>query len=274
MIRLDGDVVLVTGVGRGLGRAYARLLADRGAVVAVHDAGVDRDGSGGDPGPAQAVRHELERGGARASVHLHNLDTRAGCDGLIEEVLAEHGRIDALVHNAGIVRYDRIAETSVETWQRILAINIEAAWWLCRAVWPGMRDRRYGRIVLTTSGYGLRVVPGNDVTAYSVSKAAQFGLMNALAGEGHDHGVRVNAIAPIAATRIFRRDVAAGQLSPESVAAGVVLLASRDCPVNGTVLAGAGGRWSLQRLSSHGEHDLGGDATVEDVLIWARTIPY
>jgi NAD(P)-dependent dehydrogenase (short-subunit alcohol dehydrogenase family) len=270
MIDFRGQVVLVTGAGRGLGAAYARLIADRGAVVAVHDAGVGRDGTGADPRPARSVRDEVTRHGGIASAHMQDLGTRSGCEELVAEVLDQHGRVDAMVHNAGIVRYLRIAETSESEWRRTMAVNVEAAWWLCRAVWPTMIEQGYGRLVLTVSGYGLTVVPGADVAAYSVSKGAQFGLMNALAGEGMGTGILVNAVSPIAATRIFRRQTAPGELTPESVAPGVAMLASRDCPVTGTVLTAAGGVWSVAAWQSAEEVDLGSEATPDDLLAWLR----
>lgn len=270
MIDFHDQVVLVTGAGRGLGEAYARLIASLGGAVAVHDAGVDRDGTGANPGPAQAVGVAILESGGLASVHVQDLASRSGCESLITEVLERHGRIDALIHNAGIVRYHRIGETSEDEWRRISAVNIDAAWWLCRAVWPGMTEQQYGRIVFTTSGYGLRVIPGADVAAYAVSKAAQFGLMNALAADGQPDGVLVNAVSPIAATRIFRRPTEDGELTPAAVAPGVAMLASRDCPVTGAVLTAAGGRWGMLALAATDETDLGAHATPEELLDWVR----
>lgn len=269
MIDLAGQVVLVTGAGRGLGKSYARLLAARGADVAVHDGGVDRDGSGNDPAPAHAVAGEIADGGGRASVHVQNLATRHGCEELIAEVLAEHGRIDALIHNAGIVRYHGISEATTDEYDTTMAINAHAAWWLCSAVWPLMRNQHYGRIVLTTSDFGLRTIDGADVAAYSVSKASQFGLMNALAGEGRAHGILVNAICPVAATRIFRRAVQPHELMPASVAPGVAVLASRECPFTGHVLRAAGGEWRIYQVTAVQQADLGYDASPEAVLAWA-----
>lgn len=269
VIDFDGQVVVITGAGRGLGAAYAHLLASRGATVAVHDAGVERDGSGGDPVPAHAVRDALDRTGGRASAHVHNLARREQCEELIADVMAAHGRIDALVHNAGIVRYNGIAETPVAEYERIVSINVDAAWWLCRAVWPLMLVQQYGRIVLTTSDYALRPIDGADVAAYSVSKGAQFGLLNALAGEGQAHGVLVNAICPVAATRIFRRPVGPQELTPASVAPGVAVLASRQCPFTGRVVSAAGGAWSIQQIAASPRAELGPDASPEDVLAWA-----
>lgn len=269
MINFGGQVVVVTGAGRGLGEAYAHLLAARGATVAVHDAGVERDGSGGDPGPAHGVRDSILRVGGRASAHVHNLASREHCEELIAEVVSKHARIDAVVHNAGIVRYHRIAATAAAEYHRTMAINADSAWWLCRAVWPLMLAQEYGRIVLTTSDYDLRPLDGADVAAYSVSKAAQFGLMNALAGEGQAHGILVNAICPVAATRIFRRAVAPQELTPASVAPGVAVLASRQCPVTGRVVSAAGGTSSTQQITASSQAQLGPEASPEDVLAWA-----
>ncbi|WP_309222777.1 SDR family NAD(P)-dependent oxidoreductase [Micromonospora sp. CP22] len=273
MIDLAGQVVVVTGAGRGLGEAYARLLAARGAHVAVHDGGVDRDGSGSDAGPAQAVAGAIADAGGRASVHVQNLATRHGCEELIAEVLTEHGRIDALVHNAGIVRYHGISEATADEYNATMAINADAAWWLCSAVWPLMRTQRYDRIVLTTSDFGLRAIDGADVAAYSVSKGAQFGLMNALAGEGRSYGILVNAICPVAATRIFRRTVQPQELTPASVAPGVAMLVSRECPFTGKVLRAAGGEWKIYQVTAVRQGDLGSDASPEDVLAWATRPP-
>lgn len=270
MIDFGGQVVLITGAGRGLGEAYATLVAARGGIVAVHDGGVSPDGTGHDPRPAHAVRNRIIAAGGTASAHVQDLAVRAGCTELVADVLGQYERIDAFIHSAGIVRYQRIAQTTEQEWHRICAINIDAAWWLCQAVWPTMLGRQYGRIVLTTSGYGLRVIAGADVAAYAVSKAAQFGLMNALAGEGQPHGILVNAVSPVAATRIFRRPARPGELTPDSVAPGVAMLASMDCPVTGTVLTAAGGRWAVRRWASTEERDLGPDATPDDLLGWVR----
>jgi NAD(P)-dependent dehydrogenase (short-subunit alcohol dehydrogenase family) len=178
-------VVLVTGAGRGLGASYARLFAERGATVIVHDAGVERDGSGDDRASQRRWRREsIVAGGGHAEAETQNLADRTGCTDLGSSVLERHGRVDTLVHSAGIVRYHGIADTTARDWQRMLDVNVSAAWWLCQAVWPGMVARRYGRIVLTTSGFALRAIPGADVTGYSVGTAAQFGPMKALAAEG------------------------------------------------------------------------------------------
>lgn len=266
MISFEDQVVVVTGAGRGLGAAYARSIASRGGTVIVHDAGVERDGTGGDPGIASGVAQDIISGGGAAEAEVQDLSTRYGCEQLISTVLARHGQIDALVLNAGIVRYHGIVDTLEEEWDRMLAVNVTAPWWLCRAVWPHMAARGYGRIVMTVSGFALRAVPGADVTAYSTGKGAQLGLMNALAAEGQSVGIRVNAVSPIAATRIFRRRTQPGELTPEAVAPGVTVLASTACPGTGHVLVAAGGTWALDAMTRTTEIDLGPDAQPEAVL--------
>jgi NAD(P)-dependent dehydrogenase (short-subunit alcohol dehydrogenase family) len=247
VIKFDGQVVVVTGAAGGLGRAYAEAIGRRGATVVVHDAGVARDGTGSDPSVSEEVADDLSRHGMSVESRNENLATKAGCDALVTGVLQRHGRLDALVHSAGIVRYGSISETTVDEWRRMLAVNVEAAWWLARAAWPAMVAAGYGRLVFTASGYGLRAYDGSDVTAYGVGKAAQFGLMNGLAGEGADQGIKVNAIEPIAATRIFRRSTPPDELTADAVAPAAVALAARECLASGMVVNAADGEFQVQR---------------------------
>jgi NAD(P)-dependent dehydrogenase (short-subunit alcohol dehydrogenase family) len=267
-IRFDGQVAVVTGGGRGLGAAYARLLAARGAAVVVHDAGVAADGSGFDGSIADGVVDEIARAGGIATACYENLEDAAACRRVVELAVARFGRVDALIHNAGLVVFAGIDETTPEIWNRMVNIGVHAPFHLVQAAIPHMRLQRHGRIVLTTSGRALRVedcVPG--LTAYTVAKMAQVGLMVGLAAELREENIFINAISPVAATRVLRRH--APELTPELVAPGAIFLASSACTMSGVVLRAAGGRFSVARWSGTGGIDLG-SAPADPETIFAR----
>lgn len=270
-VDFTGRVVLVTGAGRGLGEAYARLIARLGGVVVVHDGGVERDGTGGEAGPANAVANSIRDAGGQARAETVNLNTREACEGLIERTVQQFGRLDALIHNAGIVRYGPITSTTPQEWEAMRLVSVDAPFWLCRVAWPYLLRQDYGRIVLTASGYGLEAWDGSDVTAYGVGKAAQFGLMNGLAGEAAGTGISVNVISPMAGTRIFRDQSRAAALPPENVAAAVALLASEACPWNGQVLSAAGGRYRLGQFTHTQEVNLPGTPSPDTLLAALHT---
>lgn len=255
-IRFDGQVAVVTGAGRGLGAAYARLLGARGAAVVVHDAGVAQDGSGFDPEPAEAVAQAIAGAGGTALPCHENLEDGDACRRVVRLAVQRFGRIDALIHNAGLVIFAAAEETRPDAWARMVALNAHAPFHLVQEALPHMRRQGYGRIVLTTSGRAMRVadcVPG--LSAYCMGKMAQFGLMIGLAAELAGTGIRANAVSPVAATRVLRRH--APDLLPEAVAPGVAFLASAACGVSGAVLRAAGGRFALAEWDPGREIDLG-----------------
>lgn len=257
-VRFDRQVVLVTGAGRGLGRAYAMLFAQRGAHVIVHDAGVDADGVGADTSVADAVVTEIAAAGGTATPAYDDLSHAAGCEALVARVVASTTRLDALVSNAGIVRPTSLADTDTDLWDSVRRINLDASLWLGRAVMPVMQRQGYGRIVLTMTGHGRDVDPATtDLIAYSTSKWGLFGLMNSLAGIGLPHGVLVNAISPVAATRIFRATVERGTLMPEQVAPVVALLASPAWTGTGCVVGSADERVSTGQFTISRRIDFG-----------------
>jgi NAD(P)-dependent dehydrogenase (short-subunit alcohol dehydrogenase family) len=255
-IRFDGQVAIVTGAGRGLGAAYAKLLAARGAAVVVHDAGVARDGSGFDPALANDLAREIAAGGGTAAACHENLEDGDACRRVVAFAMDRFGRLDALVHNAGLVIFAEVASTGPDVWNRMVNLGVHAPFHLIQAALPHMRQQSYGRIVVTTSGRALTVadcVPG--LAAYNVGKMAQLGLMVGVAAELQDTAIKINAICPVAATRVLQRS--APELLPELVAPGVAFLASSACTVSGVVLRAAGGRFSAARWIGGEGIDLG-----------------
>jgi NAD(P)-dependent dehydrogenase (short-subunit alcohol dehydrogenase family) len=233
--------------------------------VVVHDAGVAQDGSGFDPSVADIVVSEIMAAGGTAAATCENLTDADACGRLVEFAVARFGRLDALVHNAGLVVFASLEQTSTELWDRMLAIGVDAPFHLARAAVPYMRRQGYGRIVLTTSGRAMgaeNCVPG--LIAYSAAKLAQAGLMVGLAAELLGTNIHVNAISPVAATRVLRRS--APELAPELVAPGVVFLASSACAFSGAVLHAAGGRFSAAWWEQADGLDLGpAPASPEDI---------
>jgi NAD(P)-dependent dehydrogenase (short-subunit alcohol dehydrogenase family) len=271
-IRFDGQVVLVTGSGRGLGAAYARALAARGGAVVVHDAGVASDGTGFDRAPADAVAAEIERSGGRAAPCYENLASPDGCVRTVEFALERFGRLDVVVQNAGVLVWEPLEE-AVRSWELMRRVNVDAPFHLTRAAFPIMKRQRYGRFVFTTSGRAMaveRTQPG--LAAYAVGKMAHFALMVVTAAEGAEHGILANAISPAAATRMLRRQVEAGALEPEQVVPGVLFLASNRCSFTGKVLEAAGGQFDVAHWSSSTEVDFGRQPIEPELILerWAE----
>jgi NAD(P)-dependent dehydrogenase (short-subunit alcohol dehydrogenase family) len=256
-IRFDDRVALVTGAGRGLGAAYARALAARGAAVVVHDAGVEQDGSGGDPTVADAVVAQIAAAGGTAAASYENLEEREAGRRLVEQAVERFGRLDIVIQNAGLVIWEELEEAD-RSWDRMRRVSIDAPFQITRAAVPVMKGQGYGRFVFTTSGRAMaveRTRPG--LGAYAVAKMAQFGLVIVTAAEGEAHGIRANAVSPAAATRILVREVAPGELEPEQVVPGVLFLASEECTFSGKVLEAAGGVFDVARWASSEGVDFG-----------------
>lgn len=254
-IDFAGQLVLITGAGRGLGRSYALGFAQRGAHVVVHDAGVNQDGTGGDTSVADAVVEEIRTAGGSASAAYENIANRQGCDDLIASVIRDHGRIDVLVSNAGIVRFipdDQIDEQNAE---EMLATNAMSSLWLTIALKPHLIAQGYGRIVYTVSGHGTSPSrEPNELLLYGMGKAAVFGVMNMTAGAFGEADIHVNAISPVAATRVLRRPVTGDEYAADKVTPAVLLLGSREWTSSGTIVTAADGRFGLRRVAT--EHQL------------------
>lgn len=243
-IRLDGRVAIVTGAGRGLGKAYAESLASRGAQVVVNDIGTSISGQGTSDDEATAVVDGIVRHGGQAVIDTHDVSTAEGGQALAETALTTYGRIDILVNNAGIIRRAPITEITPDALQAVLNVNLMGAVYVAQSVWTHMVTQKYGRIINATSAAGLLGNVGS--ASYASSKAGVLGLTRVLALEGADHGIRVNAIAPLALTRMTESLSRSGwlptDLPPSQVAPVVIWLAHQDCNVTGETYSAGGGR--------------------------------
>ena len=236
-------MAIVTGAGGGLGRVYALELAKRGAQVVVNDLGTARDGTGsGSPRPADQVVQEIVDAGGQAVPNYDSVATLEGGRRIVQTALDHFGRLDILVNNAGILRDKTFAKMTPQMWQDVLAVHLQGAYNVTQPAFCAMREQGYGRIVLTTSAAGLF---GNfGQTNYSAAKMGLVGLMNTLKLEGEKYNVKVNTVAPLAATRLTQDVMPPDlleRLRPEFVAPLVLTLCSEQCPVTGRVYnAGAG----------------------------------
>jgi len=241
-LRFDGRVAVVTGAGRGLGRAYAELLASRGAKVVVNDSGGSLAGEGVDARPAEQVVSAIAAAGGQAVACAESVTTRDGGDAIVRAALEHYGRLDILIHNAGNVRRGSLKEMSYEDFDAVLDVHLRGAFNVVRPAFPVMCQAGYGRIVLTSSIGGLY---GNrDVANYAAAKAGVIGLSNVAAIEGADDGVTCNVIVPAAVTRMADGiDTSAyPPMGPDLVAPVVGWLAHESCSVTGEMFIALAGR--------------------------------
>lgn len=241
-LRFDKRVAVITGAGRGLGAAYARLLASRGARVVVNDPGVSMAGDGSDVGPAQQVVDEIRAAGGEAVANTDSIATPEGGQAVIDTALNRFGRVDILVHNAGIVRRALLREMSYQDFESVLDVHLRGGFHVVRAAFPYMCEARYGRIVLTGSINGLY---GNrGVINYSAAKAGLVGLSNVAAIEGEEFNVKSNVILPGAVTRMAEGlDTSKyPPMDPELVAPAVAWMAHESCSITGEMLISIAGR--------------------------------
>lgn len=257
-MRFDKDVVIITGAGRGLGREHALQFAARGAAVVVNDIGVEPDGTGGSASVGQGVVDEIKAAGGRAVADTHSVTTAAGAQGVLRTALDAFGTVTVLVNNAGIISYARLENIDDEAWRRMNAVTLDGTFQMSKAVWPIFKAQAYGRIVNTTSNAGFA---GNEqLVHYGAAKLGVAGFTKALAQEAIGTGITVNAIAPMAVTRMNRdaffggadtqgedwqEDIRRGMvpMGPASAVSPTVLwLAHRSTQVNGDIYSTSSGK--------------------------------
>lgn len=281
-IRFDGKVAIVTGAGAGLGRAHALAFATRGAKVVVNDFGGARDGTGGSSEAALAVVEEIRQAGGTAIADGANVADYEQVQAMVKRAVAEFGRVDILVNNAGILRDKSFAKLEMADIKAVLDVHLMGAINCSKAVWDVMREQGYGRIVMTTSSSGMY---GNfGQSNYGAAKMAVIGLMNALTTEGRKSDIRVNTIAPVAATRMtadILPEAMLERIQPERVTPAVLFLASENAPSK-TIIAAGGGAFAAATVVETApvllpEQDVtpeGIAARFGDIANWNTARPY
>ena len=265
-IDFQGRVAIVTGAGGGLGRQHALALAKRGAKVLVNDLGGAVDGSGGTVTAAQAVVDEIRAAGGEALANGASVTDFAAVQAMVQQAVDAWGRVDILVNNAGILRDKSFAKMDMADFSLVIQVHLMGAAHCSKAVWPHMVAQQYGRIVMTTSSTGLY---GNFGQAnYGAAKLAQVGLMQTLSIEGAKNNIRVNALAPTAATRmtedLFPKEML-DALRPEAVVPAMLVLAHESAPTR-TILCAGGGSFEAAHITlTQGIH-LGLGDTVPEQL--------
>ncbi|WP_198085924.1 SDR family NAD(P)-dependent oxidoreductase [Variovorax sp. E3] len=240
-IDFKGRVAIVTGAGGGLGRQHALALAARGAKVVVNDLGGARDGSGGSVGAAQAVVDEIKAAGGEAIANGASVTDFEAVQAMVQQAVDAWGRVDILINNAGILRDKSFAKMELADFKLVVDVHLMGAVNCTKAVWALMNEQKYGRIVMTTSSSGLY---GNfGQSNYGAAKLALVGLMQTLSIEGAKNDIRVNCLAPTAATRmtedLFPKEMLEA-FRPEAVVPAMLVLAAQDAPNRTILCAGAG----------------------------------
>ncbi|MFO1136805.1 MAG: SDR family NAD(P)-dependent oxidoreductase [Rhodoblastus sp.] len=240
-ISFKDRVAIVTGAGNGLGRAHALALAARGAKVVVNDFGGARDGSGGSSEAADKVVAEIKAAGGEAMAAPCSVTDEKGVADMVRAAMEKWGRIDILINNAGILRDKTFSKMEISDFRMVLDVHLVGSTICTKAVWDIMRAQNYGRIVLTASSSGIY---GNFGQAnYGAAKMAMVGLMNVLCQEGAKNNIRVNTLAPTAATRMTEELLpkqALDLMRPDLITPGVLYLVSDDAPTRYILGAGAG----------------------------------
>ncbi len=263
----SGRVAIVTGAGGGLGREHALALAKRGAKVVVNDLGGARDGSGGSASAAQAVVDEIIAAGGEAIANSASVTDFAAVQAMVQETMDKWGRVDILINNAGILRDKSFGKMELEDFRLVVEVHLMGSVNCCKAVWPIMVAQNYGRIMMTTSSSGLY---GNfGQSNYSAAKLGLVGLMQTLSIEGAKHDIRVNSLAPTAATRMTNGlypEAMLNAIQASDVVPAMLVLAAQDAP-NRTILCAGAGSFEAAHISLTQGLYLGRGDNVDEELL-------
>ncbi len=243
-IRFDDQVVIVTGAGAGLGRAYALLFAERGARVVVNDLGGNVHGQGGSTNSADQVVSEINAAGGIAVASYDSVVTPEGGVSIIDTAVQHYGRVDVLIHNAGILRDKSFLKLEEDDVRDVMDVHLNAAFWVCQPAFELMKQQNFGRIAFTTSASGLF---GNFGQAnYGAAKTGLIGLMRVLSIEGARYDIKVNCVAPSARTRMTEDLLGplTERLDPRHVAPLIAYLCSRQCEFSSEIFSAGGGRFA------------------------------
>ena len=266
-VEFKDRVAIVTGAGGGLGKSHALELARRGVKVVVNDLGGAVDGSGGSMTMADQVVAEIKAAGGEAMANGANVTKEDEVQSMVQAAIDQWGHVDILVNNAGILRDKSFAKMEMNDFRLVLDVHLMGSAICTKAVWAHMRERQYGRIVMTTSSSGNY---GNfGQTNYGAAKTGVIGLMNTLCLEGAKYDIRVNALSPTAATRMTEDllpEEALALLTVESVTAGLIPLVCDDAPNRLIMCAGAGGFAATKVFETQGIHLPVGEQTAENVF--------
>ena len=261
----NGKVVIVTGAGGGLGRCHALEFARRGAKVVVNDLGGAVDGSGGSSEAADKVVEEIKAAGGEAMSNGSSVTDDAGVANMIQQTMDAYGRIDVLVNNAGVLRDKSFAKMEIADFDFVVDVHLFGTMKPTKAVWPIMKEQGYGRIMVTSSSSGLY---GNfGQSNYGAAKLGVVGFINTLKLEGQKDNIHINALAPVAWTRMTSNLMPPEMeeaLAPEQVTPAVVFMCSEQAPTGKIICAGAGAYAAAQIVETRGMY-LGTAPTAEDV---------